>query len=221
MNYQELLNSEYVIDTYKKIEYLKKDFPVNHGFIHINHVIDNAKRISKVFNFSKEDTELLLIAAVLHDIGYTVGRDEHAKNGRLLALEYLMNHSDIEQKNIKRICNAIASHGGKEKKDYRDNISIALILADKMDFVKSRYDEKECQWLDKYKVFLTIENVSIERQDDTYGIIIKSTDADFEKHFCERSIYKKLLDIVNNINNYTNYNIKIEFDKTDTIDKHI
>ena len=39
MNYLDIVNSDYFKETYSKIEEMKKDFPVNHGFIHVNNVI--------------------------------------------------------------------------------------------------------------------------------------------------------------------------------------
>lgn len=211
MDYKEFLNSEYVINSYKKIEYLKRDFPVNHGFVHINHVIENAKEISKKLGFSPNERELLLIAATFHDTGYLMGRDEHAKNGAILTLGYLTENSDLELEDIKRICKAIASHGGFNKEDYLDNVSMGLILADKMDFVKTRYDKYLCSYVEKYKPFLEIDAVKLKKIGDGYEVVIESADDKLEEKIIDRSIYKKLNEIIDNINNYTNYHIDLKF----------
>ena len=39
MNYIDIQNTDFFQNSYSKIEELKKDFPVNHGFIHIKNVI--------------------------------------------------------------------------------------------------------------------------------------------------------------------------------------
>ena len=43
MTYKDILSGEFFFDIYSEIEYLKRDYPVNHGFVHIWHVIQNAK----------------------------------------------------------------------------------------------------------------------------------------------------------------------------------
>ena len=45
MNYIDILNSDFFKQTYLQIEELKKDYPVNHGFIHIHNVINNSKKL--------------------------------------------------------------------------------------------------------------------------------------------------------------------------------
>jgi len=57
MNYKDILVSEYFNTSYAEIEELKKDFYVNHGFIHINGVINNAneKYKTNIGNVCSED----------------------------------------------------------------------------------------------------------------------------------------------------------------------
>ena len=56
MNYSDILNSKYFIEIYTKIEEMKKDYPVNHGFIHINNVIRNAKRLVNIFLDNEDES---------------------------------------------------------------------------------------------------------------------------------------------------------------------
>ena len=217
MNYIELYNSDYVKETYNKIEELKKDYPVNHGFIHINNALNNAKIISKILEFSDKETDLLLIAVVLHDIGYLLGREEHAKNGAILALSYLTNNTNLEQKDIIRISKAISSHAGLQKDDYKDNISIGLILADKMDFSKSRYDRYLCSFMEKYKIFLSIDNIKLEKIDNIPTVVIYSKDIDIESKLNDRNIYVRLKEVLKNINEYTNYKIDLKISSKEEI----
>ena len=139
MNYLDIVNSDYFKETYSKIEEMKKDFPVNHGFIHVNNVIEDAKRLAITFNLNDKQTDLLLISASLHDIGYLNGRDDHAKNGGIL-VKGILKEWDFNDEDILVISNAISNHGGKEKEEYLDIISLCLICADKLDFINTRYD---------------------------------------------------------------------------------
>ena len=58
MNYQDILESKYFNETYAKIEELKKDFCVNHSFIHINGVIKSAKYLADLFCLNFKQKEL-------------------------------------------------------------------------------------------------------------------------------------------------------------------
>ena len=60
MDYKEILKSDYFKETYAKIEELKKDFYVNHGFIHINGVINNAKYLADLFCLNPKQKESIL-----------------------------------------------------------------------------------------------------------------------------------------------------------------
>ena len=77
MDYVDILKSDYYKETYSKIEELKKDFYVNHGFIHIDGVIKNADYLADLFCLTRKQKELLLIASALHDVGYLMGREDH------------------------------------------------------------------------------------------------------------------------------------------------
>ena len=123
MDYKDILKSDYFNETYSQIEELKKDFYVNHGFIHVNGVIKNAEYLADLFCLSQKQKDLLLIASALHDIGYLKGREEHPINGATLAKEYLDTLNVLSDKEVERITKAISSHGGKTEDDYTDDIS--------------------------------------------------------------------------------------------------
>ncbi len=139
MNYKAIQKSQFYLDTYAKVEQLKKDFPVNHGFLHVNHVIENAKSLAKSFNLNNYQKRLLYVACALHDIGYINGREEHALSGGIIARPYLEKNG-FTPNEVEIICDAISRHGGKDLSDYQSPIPLCLVLADKLDFVSSRYN---------------------------------------------------------------------------------
>lgn len=195
MNYIDIINTDYFKQTYSKIEELKKDYPVNHGFIHIDNVIKNAKKLAVTFNLNNKQTDLLLIASTLHDIGYLIGRDDHAYNGNLLAKEILKswNFNNVD---IAVISNAIKNHGGKNKDDYIDQISMCLIIADKLDFINTRYDKNKLD--DEHlNIFPYIYDTYLDytKKELVLNIII---DTKFSiNSFESSSYYKKLIFFLN------------------------
>lgn len=210
IDYTEIIKDDFFIESYKKIEFLKKDFYVNHGFLHINHVVENAKNIAKLFNLSKEDTNLLLCAATLHDIGYLKEyRHSHAINGATIANEYLIK-KDVDEVSREKICKAIAHHGGKAEYDFDSAISTCLILADKIDFVASRYSQdaskypKVIPYLNILKTELNLENNAL--------ILTITTTKEFEKYKQDCThVLQAVQDCLNTFSNATGMDNKIIF----------
>lgn len=209
MNYIDILNSDYFKETYSKIEELKKDFPVNHGFIHINNVIENAKRLSVTFKLTEKETDLLLIACALHDIGYLNGRDDHAYNGSLIAKEVLEKW-DFNENDIKIISTAIGNHGGKDISNYSDIISICLIIADKIDFISTRYDSSRLKEAHS-KTFPTIKETYLDYLNDELTLNVIVTNEFPINSFKESSYYNKLTTFLTLLSERLNAKYKIEF----------
>ena len=209
MNYQDILESKYFNETYAKIEELKKDFCVNHSFIHINGVIKSAKYLADLFCLNFKQKELLLISASLHDIGYLMGRENHAKNGGLLAYEYLKDKMPAED--VKTICQAIANHGGKKEEDYICPVSMCLILADKFDFTKDRYKDDGKEHPD-LPALQSVEKVELTKVDENNLKLNIHTTA---KHlFCdlnENYYISKLFEVFAKLKRVNGYQVEVEF----------
>ena len=209
MNYKEILESEYFIETYSKIEELKKDFYVNHGFIHISGVIDNAQYLADIFGLNAKQKELLLIASALHDIGYLKGREGHAKNGGILVREYL--NGKMPEEDIDVVVNAVSSHGGKREEDFKCPVSMCLILADKLDFTKGRYkdDGKEHYSL---PLFLSIEKVVLEKLGEkNFKLLIHTTKPEVFNNLEENYFFGKLFEVFRKIESVCGYIIEVDF----------
>ena len=170
MIYEKIMKTNYFKNTYKKIEELKKDFPVNHGFVHINNVVENSKHLAKVFELSQDETQLLLVSAVLHDVGYVISRDLHPEYGAELASEFLRNNNILNDSQIQIVSNAIKNHSGKSIDDFQDKISTCLILADKMDFISKRYSD-DIKTFPSVIPFLTIEKTYFEKTNSNCQIL--------------------------------------------------
>lgn len=209
MNYEDILKSDYFNETYKKIEELKKDFYVNHGFIHINGVIKNAKYLADIFCLNQKQKDLLLIASALHDVGYMLGRENHASNGGKLVYEFLKDKMVEEDVNL--ICRAIACHGGKKEDDFLCPISLCLILADKLDFTKERYkdDGKEHENLPLFK---SIEKVILTKEkNNNFRLKIYTTNKELFKNLNNNYYFEKLFEVFRKLKNVYSYEIKVDF----------
>lgn len=209
MDYKDIIKSDYFNETYAKIEELKKDFYVNHGFVHVNGVIENAKYLADLFGLTSKQKELLLMASALHDVGYLMGREGHAKNGSILVNDYLKDK--LPKKDVDIICSAIASHGGKKESDYENSISMCLILADKFDFTKVRYkdDGKEHVYLPLFK---STEKILLERvEGNNFKLNIYTTNKQLFDDLDDNYYFIKLFEVFRKLERVCGYKIEVDF----------
>lgn len=112
-----------------------------HSFAHVCKVAETASNILKVLNFSDHEIELVKIAAYLHDIGNLVNRVEHSQSGAVMAFRILDN-LQMPAKDIAKIVTAIGNHDEGTGVPV-DELSAALILADKSDVRRSRVRNRD------------------------------------------------------------------------------
>ena len=107
-----------------------------HAFAHVGRVASVAGKILEALGYSAREVELAKIAAWLHDIGNLVNRVEHSQSGAVMAFRILDN-LDFPADEIAMIVTAIGNHDEGTGVPV-DELSAALILADKSDVRRSR-----------------------------------------------------------------------------------
>lgn len=112
-----------------------------HSFAHVGKVADTAAYILKALGVDEHKIELAKIAAYLHDIGNIVNRVEHSQSGAVMAFRILDNLK-MPAKDIANIITAIGNHDEGTGVPV-DEISAALILADKSDVRRSRVRNRD------------------------------------------------------------------------------
>lgn len=86
--------AEYVFNLFK--EKLPSDY-VYHNFNHTDETVKACKKLSKTYNLTSRDYEVLMLAALFHDTGYTVGYENHEEEGVRLMKEYLKGNYPEEE----------------------------------------------------------------------------------------------------------------------------
>lgn len=112
-----------------------------HSYPHVLSVSQNAANILSSLGYDKRTVELAKIAGYLHDIGNLVNRNAHSQSGALMAFKILSDLS-MPPKEVSRIVTAIGNHDEGTGVPV-DEISAALILADKSDVRRSRVRNHE------------------------------------------------------------------------------
>ncbi|MGJ8590995.1 MAG: Pycsar system effector family protein [Aquaticitalea sp.] len=86
---------EFVFDLFKKE--LQNDF-IYHNYTHTKRVLKSANEILEASNLSSDDKEIVQLAALLHDTGYTKLRDGHEEESVKIATEFLKEQNVPDEK---------------------------------------------------------------------------------------------------------------------------
>jgi hypothetical protein len=107
-----------------------------HGLRHCSIVSRTAYNILKELGYPAEGASIAAAAGYLHDIGNMLGRKQHHKTGALLAKE-ILEEAGFGLEATTRIMTAIVIHEESEGA-IPDEVSAALLIADKSDVHRSR-----------------------------------------------------------------------------------
>ena len=107
-----------------------------HSFAHVGTVANNGKYILETLGYPERLTELVQIAAWLHDIGNLVNRADHSQSGAVMVFRILDNLG-MSAEEISEIVTSIGNHDEGTGRPV-SVMSAALILADKSDVRRSR-----------------------------------------------------------------------------------
>ena len=107
-----------------------------HNAAHLTRVAELSGEILLATGADEHTAELARIAGYLHDIGNLVNRVDHSQSGAVMAFR-LLDRMGMEADDICRITAAIGNHDEGTGVPI-DELSAALILADKSDVRRSR-----------------------------------------------------------------------------------
>lgn len=111
-----------------------------HGMAHCVKTGTDAGRILETLGYTERECELAKIAGLIHDIGNTVNRSNHAHNGALLAFS-LLKERQFPADEVIAVTTAIGHHDEKTAAPVTP-IAASLILADKSDVRATRVRNK-------------------------------------------------------------------------------
>lgn len=185
---------EFISQTDKKLDDMKYS---DHGRRHANIVADRAMMIARKVGFKEEEVEYAGIAGYCHDMANFFDRRLHHYWGGLFLHQVLSSQTeDIE--GLVAIVQAIANHD-KDETRLTNNISGALIIADKSDVHKDRVKESDKQKIKEdthQRVNYSIKRNDLDVNEDTKVITLllkldtKVTPIiDYFQIFLQRMIY--------------------------------
>lgn len=168
-----------------------------HSFRHIGIVSKRAGEILEVLGYDKKRIELAKIAGYMHDIGNCVNRQDHAHSGAILAYNILKDMG-MDCKDRTDIMIAIGNHDEQTGTAVND-ISAALILADKSDVHRDRVVNTNLSTFDKHdKVNYAVTDAKFIIDKDQRKVILDlkidtkiSPVLDYFEIFMERTMMSK------------------------------
>jgi len=116
--------------------YLERIGYTEHGLRHGQIVSSLAGRILRRLSYPQRRVELAAIAGLLHDIGNLINRQEHPISSALLAKD-LLEELGLPDAEVLDVIMAIGNHE-EEQGEVTDEVTAALLLADKADVHRSR-----------------------------------------------------------------------------------
>ncbi len=133
MNYADMFQYVYnVLNEANAIKSKKEEAYFRNRYLHTRRVYSWCLRL--LDDFDNVDKDVLLVSAIFHDVGYSLGKENHAYNSSLIFIKYAkMNNYD--QSFIDRVSSNIRNHSDKSLiKDKNSNIELVLLLeADLLD----------------------------------------------------------------------------------------
>lgn len=141
MKYSELKDNEEIHSLIKKgNDNLGILGYTDHSEEHAKLVAERAAEILKKLGYKKNRVELAKIAGYMHDIGNAINRTHHAEYGSLLAND-ILKETDLSLEDRLTVVSAI-SHHDESTGGAVDDVSAALIIADKTDVRRDRVRKK-------------------------------------------------------------------------------
>ena len=107
-----------------------------HSYAHVTTVAREAANVLTSLGYGERVVELAKIAGYLHDIGNIVNRTSHSQSGAIMAFK-ILSDMGMDAREIALVVRAIGNHDEGTGVPV-DEISAALILADKSDVRRSR-----------------------------------------------------------------------------------
>lgn len=173
----DIVKNDVEIDTYirKGNEYLGAMGFTEHSYRHVNLISNVSQNILETLGYDARRVELAGIAGYMHDIGNVISRYDHGQSGAIIAFSILQRY-EMPPEEIATVISAIGNH--EEQYGHAVNeVSAALILADKSDVHRSRVRNRDFATFDihdrvNYAVEHSFLRVSAEEKTITMELTI-------------------------------------------------
>jgi len=165
-----------------------------HDMNHVNRVIDNCVKVSRLLGVNENDISAIKIAALLHDIGcLSGGKKDHAERSAQWAKKYLQN-KNIPEPALIKITAAISEHSNDAKSEYGK----ILLFSDKIDICGERILPKGLTLVGN-RQYRHIKSVGITIKNDILTVDFltdnKINIAEMNEYYFTNKVYQGIADL--------------------------
>lgn len=181
--FDKVLNDPDVIEKYNEVsrfEHIDRGH-AHHDLQHAKNVTNMVEKLLRDLKYDEEFIEEAKIAAILHDTGCNLGKDDHEIRGYEFAKEYI-EKKGIELKNKDLVLDAIRLH--RNGFDTDNIIALTLIISDKLDIKYTRVAE-EGKRIEGMKEYLHIRDIDVSIKDNILKVNF-ICDSEFNKEEAEK-----------------------------------
>lgn len=165
-----------------------------HSRRHAARTAETAAQILKDLGYKRQRIELAKIAGYMHDIGNSINRHDHAHSGAILAYD-ILRRREMDLEDVLTVTAAIGHHD-EQTGNAVDEVSAALILADKTDVRRNRVqnpDRKNFDIHDRVNYAALSSQVAVDREKRVIQMTLQLDDrycslVDYFEIFLERMI---------------------------------
>ena len=145
-----------------------------HSFAHVTRVATLAGDLLSRLGYGEHTAELARIAGHMHDIGNLINRVDHSQSGAIMTFR-ILDRLGMPPADIAAICTAIGNHDEGTGVPVNE-ISAALILADKCDVRKTRVRNAEETSFDIHdRVNYSVQDACLELDEKKREITLSLT----------------------------------------------
>ena len=142
-----------------------------HSFAHVAKVAETAGYILETTGHSPHEVELVKIAGFLHDIGNVVNRVDHSQSGAVMAFQ-ILREMGMPPADLATVVTAIGNHDEGTGVPV-DDLSAALIIADKSDVRRSRVRNQDMAGFDIHdRVNYSVRQTVLKINEDRTNIVL-------------------------------------------------
>ena len=145
-----------------------------HNLAHVTRVATVAGDLLSRLGYDEHTVTLAKIAAHMHDIGNLINRVDHSQSGAIMTFR-ILDRMGMPPADIAAICTAIGNHDEGTGVPVNE-ISAALILADKCDVRKTRVRNDDEKGFDIHdRVNYSVQNATLDLNEQAREITLSLT----------------------------------------------
>ena len=208
--FESVLSDTKVQNEYNKYKEVENDYDATHDMRHVLGVIEICKKVCKLFNLNRQQTDDIKIAALLHDICVAdEGKTDHAERSYLWAKEYLADKA-LNDDSKTQILKAIRHHSKGTNTLY----GRVLTFADKLDINEKRILPRGLSERG-VRQYACIKTVDINIKNDTLIVKFKTNGKIDIPEMNEYYFTAKIFDAVDKLANFFRLKSQIYIDNNE------